>query len=226
METIFIIMKKLIIILLYIISLSIFSQERINKKSLEFIKQSEKLDSVDGWYYNEYEGNWSKNLNECNPNKNSCSWERVDLSEWDSIKLMYKNEKYAWKYNPSKFCKISGIYNQNFKTLQFNLLIQNNIKYYILVIHKFDYGFEYPEIMEGGHTYNIEESYIFSEKEYIKLINIPKNIYIKLYSNKYPLFIYKNQDLIRFSIPSEKIINFKTQYFETTELNFKKLLIK
>ncbi len=62
-------MKKLLKNLILIICITImysndvFGQERVDRGQISFSKYSEVLKEADGWYYNETDGRWVKNIN-------------------------------------------------------------------------------------------------------------------------------------------------------------------
>ena len=64
---------------------------------------------------------------------------------------------------------------QNFVSIQTKTILYNGIKYYILVVDKWDGYYEYPSIRENWTEVERIYGYIFQESEYMNLLNDSKS---------------------------------------------------
>jgi len=146
----------LLAVLIVISSANLFGQERVNRVELHFQSSSDKLIKATGWDYNS------------------------TLGEWINYKNVINDDKdFKGKYKMLQGAYMMSRTNQNFISIQTKTVTYKGIKYYVLIVKKWQGEYEYPYIQEDWYEYKSTEGYIFKENEYNKLKNINSLIVLK-----------------------------------------------
>ena len=145
-----------LLICLTLLSTSLLSQSRVNRQKIKFNGSYEKMTSSIGWSYNETLGEW------------------IDYQNVISVDKDYKTK---FKYMMGG--RMESHRDNNFLSLQIKTLMFKDVKYYVLIVKKFDGRYRYPSIMEDWIYWESTEGYIFTEKDYNKLKNIEGKIELK-----------------------------------------------
>ena len=126
-----------------------FGQDRVNREKLSFLDKSNQLTTAVGWSYN------------------------TTLGEWiDYNNVITDNKSYKEKYKSSQGSYMMSHRTQNFISIQTKTLVYKDIKYYVLLVEKWNGDYKYPNIREDWRIYKTMYGYIFTETEYNKLNNI------------------------------------------------------
>lgn len=229
---------KIIFFCFFFFNISI-TQERVNRKKLEFTTVSNVISKAVGWSYNSLLGEW-------------IDFENV-ISDNKDYKDRFKSLQGQW---------MKSRINQNFNTIQSKKLLYNDKTYFVLVIDKWSGEYEYPNIMEDWYSFRQTIGYVFTNEEFQKLHKIDGVIELKTkqviklgskyerydelkfldliqtelsteksnFSIEYLFPIMKSKEgLIRFYLPEDfstfSEYNFDKSYFETEYDNFSKILI-
>lgn len=217
---------KLLVLNVCLIGFSTFAQERINRGKLEFTSESMVLNKSVGWSYNNAIGEW------------------VDYGNVICSDKTYKSsdKEYTVRYKLSGANMMSRT-EQNFNSLQIKSLTFNDVKYYVLIVDKWDGNYKYPTLNQDWTFFRKTCGYIFNELEYNKLKNIKSDTTTKINithfiedinvykENKfleliefelkntpncdtYSFNLIKSRDDIRFFIPS------KADYIDSFQYNY------
>ncbi len=124
-------------------------QEHVKREKIHFTRQSEVLLNATGWAYNETLGEWLDYENAISHNKVS---QTLELSPFTKSHL------------------------PNFNSIQVKTITYNDVEYIMLIVNVWKGYYEYPEIMEGWHTYTANVYYFLSKDEYNKLFNLTNKI--------------------------------------------------
>lgn len=154
---------KLLVLNICLVGFSTFGQERINRGKLEFSSESMVLNKTVGWSYNNAIGEW------------------VDYGNVICSDKTYKSSdnEYKVKYNLSGSNLMSRSY-QNFNSLQIKSLSYKDVKYYVLIVDKWDGNYKYPTLNQDWTFFRKTCGYIFNEEEYNKLKNIKSDTITKI----------------------------------------------
>jgi|694.fasta_scaffold05966_13 hypothetical protein len=148
---------KILTIFFIFLSLLTLAQDRVNRQKLKFIDSSFQLTSSIGWSYNHTIGEWIDYKNViCEDKKWKETWSNLQGSY-----MMSKNNE------------------QNFISIQTKVLIYKDIRYYVILVEKWNGNYEYKEIMYNWREFKTMYGYIFEETEYNKLKNIKTNLDLK-----------------------------------------------
>ena len=99
---------------------------------------------------------------------------------------------------------------QNFQKVQTKTVNYKGITYYVLFVDKWSGRYEYPSIKEDWYEFNETIGYIYTKKEYLKLLNIEslvelKTLYKVSMGSKYEKYDEtKFLDLIQTELSTEK----------------------
>lgn len=235
----------MMILMMCLITMVSFGQDRVNREKLSFLDKSNQLTTAVGWSYN------------------------TTLGEWVDYNNVIENDKsYKEKYKSLQGSYMMSHRTQNFISIQTKTLVYKDIKYYVLLVEKWDGDYKYPNIREDWRIYKTMYGYIFTETEYNKLNNIDGVMNLETqyivsmgsyyeeydeivfldeiqtnlssekskYSFTYTFPIKKTETGdIRFYVPnyfstlsssSYNAVDFEKEYFETTFDNFSKFIIK
>lgn len=220
-------MKKfLMALMLCLVSIMSFGQERVNRVKLNFVSEGPIIKHVAGWAYDESVGEWVNYENVLDGNKS-------DAKYMNSIKSYMMSQ-----------------YLNNIISLQFKTITCNEVPYYVLIWETWNGAYKYPSIQEDWEYWKIKKFMMFTVEDMEKfrnLTNKPQVIVVPTpkrgryderrdedviqteMSSKYPseqcIVIYKATDgSIRFRFqyfPSvDEIVN---EYFELSELDYIRL---
>jgi len=142
--------------LLSFLVLSVYGQTRKNREKLSFQDKSDVMSIAIGWSYNSVLGEW------------------VDYENVISVNKEYKTKS---KFMYGTFMK--SLTSQNFINMITKTIIYNEQKYYVLVVEKWDYYYEYPNLKMDRYCYKNTFGYIFTESEYNKLKDFNKEVQLK-----------------------------------------------
>lgn len=149
--------KSRLTLLLTIISLSqVFCQERINREKLSFSEVYGTLTKATGWAYNTTFGEWIDYKNVISDDKDYKTKNLILQGSWMMSKA-----------------------SQNFIKMQIRTIIFNGETYYVLIIDKWNGGYEYPALQMDWYAYKQTIGYIYTEEEFIKLLNIDRLVEVK-----------------------------------------------
>jgi len=151
---------KLLVLNICLLGFSTFGQERINRGKLEFTSESMVLNKSVGWSYNNAIGEWVDYGNVICSDKNYKS----------------SNKEYQIRYNLAGSNLMSRIY-QNFNSLQIKSFTYLDVKYYVLIVDKWDGNYKYPTLNEDWGFFRKTCGYIFNELEYNKLKDIKSDTF-------------------------------------------------
>ena len=126
-----------------------FGQDRVNREKLSFLDKSNQLTTAVGWSYNTTLGEW------------------VDYNN-----VIESDKSYKEKYKSFQGSYMMSDRTQNFISIQTKTLVYKDIKYYVLLVEKWNGDYKYPNIGEDWRIYKTMYGYIFTETEYNKLNNI------------------------------------------------------
>lgn len=146
MKNLKVMMMTLMMCLMTMVS---FGQDRVNREKLSFLDKSNQLTTSVGWSYNTTLGEW------------------VDYNN-----VIENNKSYKEKYKSLQGSYMMSHITQNFISIQTKTLIYKDIKYYVLLVEKWNGDYKYPNIREDWRKYKTMYGYIFTETEYNKLNNI------------------------------------------------------
>lgn len=179
-----------------------FGQDRVNREKLSFLNESDKLTSAVGWSYNTTLGEW------------------VDYNNVIEHNKSYTQGSYMMSHRT-----------QNFISIQTKTLVFKDIKYYVILVEKWNGSYKYPNIREDWRKYKTMYGYIFTETEYNKLNNIEGGINLETqymvsmgsYYEKYDEIVFL--DKIQTNLSSEKSKYSRTYTFpikktETGDIRF------
>lgn len=142
-------MKSICISIFLIVSVALFSQDRINRPDYAFIKSSEGITKATGWSYNETEGKW------------------IDYQNVINKKSGLITTPYMMSQTDRNIISLST------KTIDFE-----GKTYFIVVLHRHSGEYKYPEIKEDWMTYEKKTGYIYTAQEYSKLLNLADSVEI------------------------------------------------
>lgn len=126
-----------------------FGQDRVNREKLSFLDKSNQLTTSVGWSYD------------------------TTLGEWVDYNNVIENDKsYKEKYKLLQGSYMMSRRTQNFISIQTKTLVYKDIKYYVILVEKWNGDYKYPNIQEDWRIYKTMYGYIFTETEYNKLNNI------------------------------------------------------
>jgi hypothetical protein len=141
--------KTVITMTMCLVATISFEQDRTNREKLIFSDKSEILMNAVGWCYNS------------------------TLGEWIDYNNVIEEEKtYKEKFKLLTGAFLMSRHTQNFISIQTKTVIFKEIKYYVLIVEKWDGQYKYPSIYEDWYEYKTMCGYIFTETEYNKLNNI------------------------------------------------------
>lgn len=164
-----------------------FGQDRVNREKLSFLDKSNQLTTAVGWSYN------------------------TTLGEWIDYNNVIEDDKsYKEKYKSLQGSYMMSHSTQNFISIQTKTLVYKDIKYYVLLVEKWDGHYKYPNIKEDWRIYKTMYGYIFTEIEYNKLNNIngvmnletQYMVFMGPYYEKYDEIVFL--DKIQTNLSSEK----------------------
>ena len=136
-------------LMMCLITMVSFGQDRVNREKLSFLDKSNQLTTTVGWSYN------------------------TTLGEWVDYNNVIENDKtYKEKYKSLQGSYMMSHRTQNFISIQTKTLVYKDIKYYVLLVEKWNGDYQYPNIREDWRIYKTMYGYIFTETEYNKLNNI------------------------------------------------------
>jgi hypothetical protein len=111
-------------------ALSVFGQERVNRKKISFDQSSNIMTKSTGWAYNKTLGEW-------------VDYENL-ISDDKDYKTKYKSLLGEWMMSHN---------NQNFLSIQTKTVTFKGIKYFVLLIENWGGRYEYPTIEEDWYTF-------------------------------------------------------------------------
>lgn len=147
-----------------------FSQERVNRGKVHYCAVSELLKNATGWMYNETLGEWVDFPN-CISDEKEHKPKFKSLSENGYFQVMY------------------GL--QNFNTIQAKAMMIGENKYYVIVINKWEGGYEYSD--DKIHCHKKTSYWLMTKDEYEKLFNLTNDVSEIKYSQ--PLLLNYNNVL-------------------------------
>ena len=136
--------------------LQVFGQERVNRVKLSFDTTSETLLKATGWAYNSTLGEW------------------IDYEN-----VISDNKDYKTKYKSSQEDYMMSKTSQSFQKVQTRTVTYKGTAYYVLIIDKWSGEYKYVAIREGWDTFKETIGYIYTKKEYQKLLNIESLVELK-----------------------------------------------
>ncbi len=143
-------MKKLFIaLMLCMVSIMVFGQDRVNRPKLQFTQEGGVITEFTGWLYNEQCGEWIGCKNTIMPTYYGC--EKKDLAEWEGSKADVLN---------------------NIISLQIKTLIYNNQLYYVIIWNTWDGAYKYPSIREDWEYWKTKRFLMLTENDMNKLKNL------------------------------------------------------
>jgi hypothetical protein len=160
-------------IVMFLTIIQIFGQERINREKLSFETTSEVLTEATGWAYDSIHGEWIN---------------------YKNVIIDSKDYKDKYLQGRSMMSRVS----QNFLKVQTKIVSLKGVKYYVLVVNKWDGRYQYPSIKENWYTFKQTIGYVFSESEYQKLLNIENVIELKTKNVVTLNFSYEKYDETKF----------------------------
>lgn len=222
-----------------ILSISLFSQDRIDREKITFDSTSSILSKSIGWAYNSVFGEW-------------VSYDNV-ISDNKDYKGKYKSLQGSWMMSQTE---------QNFQQIQTKTILYDSKKYYVIIVEKWSGEYQYPSIKEDWYVFKKTIGYIYTEDEYKKLQNIDSLVEIKTqhivsmgskyekydevkfldliqvslstikgkYSPTYIFPVMMISGKVRFYVPeyfhTYSRYDFTKKYFETDISSFSKIIIK
>lgn len=185
---------KIILFLAFVVSnyFQSLGQERVNREKLSFEEKSEILTKAIGWSYNSVLGEWVDYENVISNDKDYKGEYKLLQGEWMMSKI-----------------------DQNFLNIQTKTISFNNLKYYVLIVNKWNGAFEYPAIFEDWYTFKQTIGYIFTKDEFDKLrwivLGLEKSVKVK---TKYVVSIQSKYDETKFlDFIQSELPNEKGEYF-------------
>jgi len=235
MKTSKIILMTLIMCFIYVFS---YSQERVNRKKLSFLDKSDIITNAVGWSYNSTLGEWVDYQNVISTDKNY-------KTKWLSLQGSYMMSRLDQNFISIQTKTIM------IDTLKYYVLmvekwvgsyeypsIQENWREYKKM---FGYVFsenEFNKLLNFNDEVKIETQYVvvmgslyekYDETIFLDLLQTEMNKTPSKYSSPYNFSVRKTEKgEIRFHLPywerSYYKLDFNQQYFETTIVNFSKIL--
>jgi hypothetical protein len=136
-------------LMMCLITMLSFGQDRVNREKLSFLDKSNQLTTSVGWSYN------------------------TTLGEWVDYNNVIEHDKsYKEKYKSLQGSYMMSHRPENFISIQTKTLVYKEIKYYVVLVEKWNGDYTYPSIKEDWRIYKTMYGYIFTETEYNKLNNI------------------------------------------------------
>lgn len=141
--------RRILLVNFLFFSFVSFGQDRVNREKLNYNDSSEIISKVTGWSYN------------------------TELGEWiDYENVICKEKTYKSNYKDLSAEFMKSLYYHNFINLQTKTIIVDGLKYYLLLIKKYEGSYDYPHIRKDWKIYIAINAFIFSQKEFQKLKNI------------------------------------------------------
>ncbi len=131
-----------------IVTISSFSQDRINRPKLSFDDKSQYLTSAQGWKYNETLGEW------------------VDFEN-----VISSDKSYKEKYSSLQGTYMNSRNEFTFDSIQIKTLNFQDRKYTLMIISKHTGRYKYPSINQDWITYQVKMIYFLDDSEYQKMKN-------------------------------------------------------
>lgn len=170
---------RLLFVLTLITPMLSFAQTREDRAKLSYEYESEILDKAVGWSYDSIIGEW------------------VSFNNFITL-----NKKFVKDFNILTDGNIASGVSQNFLSIRTKAIRFIDDIYYVLIIEKWNGGYEYPSIRQGRYSFITTYGYIFPKKEFSKLNTVDK--YIELKTNR--------------------IVSVRSNYDELDKLNFLDLI--
>jgi hypothetical protein len=130
-----------------------FGQDRVNREKLSFLEKSSQLTTSVGWSYNQTLGEWI-----------------------DYANVIDSDKSYQDKYKTLQGSYHMSRKDQNFISIETKTVLFKDVKYYVLLVEKWNGDFKYPTLREDWRIFKTMYGYIFTETEYNKLNNMSDSV--------------------------------------------------
>ncbi|MCW4470366.1 hypothetical protein OGH69_15435 [Flavobacterium sp. MFBS3-15] len=139
---------------LFLFLLNVAAQERVNGTKPAFSAESGKLESATGWAFNTADQEW------------------VDYPN-----MISSDKGYKGKYVSSMNGTAQSMTDQSFLSIQTKALNYKNKKYFVILVEKWEGRQKYSH--SSYSTIQETIAYIYTDKEYTKILNLAKPVSIK-----------------------------------------------
>lgn len=242
-------MKKYIIIILFLSIGRINSQERVNRKDISFISESQVIENVTGWSYNNTSGDWILHKN-CISIKNGGKVYVQSTSDQNFNNLQFKEVKYDSQiYYALIIPKLD--YSYQYPNIQVGFYTYKLVDIYIFPEIEYNKIKSFEDKIDIGtrmranireNIKNIKEQDLLDKIQSTIIADLNRSEVDKKYRNEFTYILpikkvqIKEKTMMRFFLPSfyhdfeatsysKPKLDFDKEYFEVDEIEFKKFII-